>query len=135
MEARVTLSATVEAVSIFTQDLETHLHKLPFEIRTQIVLAVHELLVNIVRHAYRGLEGQIEFEMVKSELEIKILVFDYAENGFSMPDRVSAPDTGDLPEGGMGLYIIQQAFDLVEYEHLARGNRWWLLKTLGDCHE
>ena len=55
----VTLPATLQAVSNFTQELEQWFLPLPIELRVRVVLAVQELCVNIVQHAYHGQPGEI----------------------------------------------------------------------------
>jgi len=131
MKLRESFSASLDSVSSFTGCLEQRLASLSINDRTTIVLAVQELLVNIVRHAYAGREGQIEFELNHMAHEIVIRVRDFADTEFTPPDNLPEPDPLSLPESGMGLYIIQQSFDEVRYEHFADGNEWQLRKTLG----
>lgn len=122
------IPATLESVSNFNQTLETYLREMPIEDRTALVLAVQELLVNIVRHAYGDVTGFIHFNMEQSNNSVIIMVRDNAQQAFVMPKTIDPPDPLDLPEGGMGLFIIHQVFDLVEYERLPDGNRWHLRK-------
>ncbi len=129
---QTTLDATLETVSSFTQSLETLLAALSIEVRTSVVLAVQELLVNIVKHAYSGKPGKIEFELEQSDSKLEITVTDNADNAFQMPETITAPDMFDLPEHGMGLFIIHQAFDKVEYQRSDDRNRWQLMKRLGE---
>lgn len=132
MKLRESFSASLESVSSFTGRLEQCLSSLSINDRTTIVLAVQELLVNIVRHAYAGREGQIEFELDHMAHEIVIRVRDFADTEFTPTDNLPELDPLSLPESGMGLYIIQQSFDEVRYKHFADGNEWLLRKTLGD---
>jgi serine/threonine-protein kinase RsbW len=101
-------------------------------VRTTTTLAVHELLVNIVEHAYMGEPGQIDLTITYTSIDLSIVIADQAKTAFVMPDQIDAPDPADLPEGGMGMFIIHQAFDVVKYERLELGNQWTLVKTLGD---
>lgn len=130
MNKQISIPATLENVSNMVADLESLFARLPMEVRTSITLALQELGVNIVRHAYAGEEGTIEVTLDWTDQQLNVVFKDSASNGFEMPDTVKAPDPFDLPEHGMGLFIIQQAFDEVNYEHLAPGNRWTLNKTL-----
>ncbi|QPC84950.1 ATP-binding protein [Phototrophicus methaneseepsis] len=131
MQEPIILPASLEAVSKFTQGLEKDLQILPIEVRTTFVLAVQELLVNIVQHAYDGMPGRIEFLMKQSASEIVLTVKDYANNAFNVPDTIEAPDPLSLPENGMGMFIIYQSFDEVIYQHVEDGNYWQLTKSLG----
>ena len=131
MHEKVTIPATLEAVSKFTQDLEPRLALIGTENCTLVILAVQELLVNIVRHAYDGDEGDIQFELHLSDQDLNIEISDQATTAFEIPENIQEPDPLDLPEHGMGLFIINQSFDRVKYERLSGGNRWQLMKSLG----
>lgn len=134
MNIQLTLDATLESVSSFSQQLEARLERLPLEARTTIVLAIQELLVNVVKHAYAGQPGQIEFALDQADSRLQVVVTDHADNAFQIPERVSAPNPLDLPEHGMGLFIIYQSFDKVQYERGDGQNRWQLVKMLGDAN-
>lgn len=133
MNIQLTLDATLKSVSSFSQQLESRLESLPIEARTTVVLAVQELLVNVVKHAYAGKPGQIEFVLDQADSCLQIVVTDHADNPFQIPKTVSAPDPMNLPEHGMGLFIIYQSFDKVQYERGDGRNRWQLMKMLGEA--
>lgn len=103
---------------------------MPVTLRMEVVLALHELLVNIVAHAYAGAEGQIDLDIQQTADALTLTVTDQAATAFELPESIAAPDLSDLPESGMGLFIIREVFDDVNYMHLAPGNRWILHKTL-----
>jgi len=125
------LAATLAAVSGFTPEVEQYIADLPIETRTSVTLAVQELLVNIVRHGYDGQTGTIEFEMTRSNTTINLRVIEQAATPFTMPANIPEPDPLDLPESGLGLFIIQQAFDVVECKRVNNSNHWHLTKVLG----
>jgi anti-sigma regulatory factor (Ser/Thr protein kinase) len=126
------IEATLAGVSQFTAELEQRFMSLPLEARTLLVLALQELGVNIVNHAYAGQTGQILFTIEQSATDVRILVIDNGLNAFSLPSEIIPPDPLDLPEGGLGLFIIYQVFDEVAYDRLVAGNRWQLVKHLGS---
>jgi anti-sigma regulatory factor (Ser/Thr protein kinase) len=129
MQQDQVILATLKDVSIFTQSLEGQLSDLPPEIRTAVVLAVQELSVNIVEHAYAGVTGSIRFHLDRAAGRLQMTFVDDAPNIY-VPHDISAPDPLDLPEGGMGMFIIYQTFDRVTYERLPAGNRWTLFKEI-----
>ncbi len=131
MQIQISLPATLEDVSLFSSEFESKLHPLPVDVLTPITLAVHELLVNIVRHAYAGQPGDITLNIEQSSTELNVVIMDAGANAFAQPDVIAGPDLSDLPESGMGLFIIHQAFNVVEYTRTEQGNRWQLVKTLG----
>ena len=130
MHLSETIPATLEAISEFIQSLEQRLESTPLAVRIGITLPLQELCVNIVRHAYEGREGQILIEMNQTGQDMAITVTDSAPKAFTPSTAIVPPDLNELPEGGMGLFIIYQSFDRVIYERLTLGNRWHLTKTL-----
>jgi len=130
MKKDVTIPATLQAVSNFCTQLDTLFAAMNMEVRVKSVLAIQELLVNIVKHAYDGVEGHIKFEIQWEDEELKIQVTDQAPREFIPPAEITAPDPFSLPEGGMGLFILHQSFDDVQYTRQNGENIWRLRKTL-----
>lgn len=129
MQTQTTLNATLQDASDFSQRLENQLSRLSINDRTAITLAIQELLVNIVLHSYEGQGGQIDITMSLSAGVFTIEVRDYSSTVFSNIVG-TAPDPLDLPEHGMGLFIIQQSFDTVNYTRDNDVNLWQLVKQL-----
>jgi anti-sigma regulatory factor (Ser/Thr protein kinase) len=130
MKLEASIKASLEAVSKFTTSLESDLQWLSLETRTGIVLAVQELLVNIVEHAYAGSDGKIDFKLEQNETLITVIVTDHVQTTFAMPDSIKDPDPFVLSERGLGLFIITQIFDEVNYMPVSDGNQWKLTKTI-----
>lgn len=130
MNKHVVIPATLKAVSAFTADLDGLLADLPLEMRVKIVLAIQELFVNIVKHAYDGVEGDITMYINWNPAQFEMEVVDHAPKEFQPPAEVTAPDPFSLPEGGMGLFILYQSFDEVAYRREQDRNIWKLQKTL-----
>lgn len=125
-----TIPATVRDVSEFTASLGEALAPLPPEVEAAVVLGIQELCINIVRHAYAGAAGSIQFQIERSSDTLQFTIHDTGQNAYQPTREITAPDPLDLPESGMGLFIIHQTFDRVDYERLPDGNRWVLVKTL-----
>ena len=130
MQEKISIVASLEAVSRFTEKLETLFADLPMNNRVEVVLAMQELCVNIVEHAYAGDTGEIHIEIEYIPERVTIIIMDDAENAFSEPPLIKLPDPLSLPESGLGLFIIYHSFDEVEYKRLDSGNRWYLVKRL-----
>ncbi|MGD8599294.1 MAG: ATP-binding protein [Anaerolineae bacterium] len=85
----------------------------------EIQLAVDEACANVVAHAYAGMEaGQME---IACKLEGQAFVVRVRDWGRSFdPDTVADPDIdAPLEErslGGLGLFLIRQFMDKVEFE-------------------
>jgi serine/threonine-protein kinase RsbW len=84
------------------------------EFEAQTVSAFGEAFNNIAIHGYRhGLAGDIDIEIDSDESGIVIRLMDTGRS-FD-PASVVPPDMEDLPESGMGLFIMHSFMDEVEY--------------------
>ena len=101
-----------------------------------IVLAISEAASNIIQHAYKGDEGEIELNIhVASELEPAQLVInlrDYAETIDINEIRSRALD--DVRPGGLGVHFMKQLMDNLVYTvpEDGRGNRLEMRITINE---
>jgi len=83
-----------------------------------IVLSVDEALTNIIRHAYDNMpDRKIEVELaprVGDEVALKVVLRDYGRS----VDRsqIKSRDLQDVRPGGLGVHIMTECMDSVEYE-------------------
>ena len=107
---------------------------LPARECAHVELAVDEALNNVIRHAYHGEAGhpiEIAFALEANRFTIEI-----SDEGEPMTRRAPAElafDPGDianLPEGGMGLYIIHNVMDEVEYHRFGDRNALTMSRRL-----
>jgi serine/threonine-protein kinase RsbW len=85
----------------------------------QVELALVEAVNNVIRHAYHGEPGHpVEVEFTVHGDRFTIVVVD---DGAPMPPRrvpvvdFDPTDVPNLPEGGMGLFIMHSVMDQVEF--------------------
>lgn len=98
----------------------------------QISLAVDEALCNIIKHGYNCREDEriwISVSITETEpMSIKIVIEDTAEQ--IDISEIRSRDLDDVRPGGLGVHIIKEIMDVVEYEHRQpRGMRLTLIKT------
>jgi serine/threonine-protein kinase RsbW len=83
-----------------------------------LTLAVDEACSNIIRHGYGGQSGKIEITVEPVEGGVQTVVRDWGVP--FEPDAIPVPDiTAPLdrrPKGGLGLFIIRQVMDEVQFE-------------------
>lgn len=102
----------------------------------EIELAVVEAVNNAIEHAYGEHEqGIIRVKYTLSDAEAVIEVIDY---GAAMDSKLATASAGDfnvdpedlehLPEGGMGIMLINRCMDEAHYQSKAGCNRWILKK-------
>jgi serine phosphatase RsbU (regulator of sigma subunit)/anti-sigma regulatory factor (Ser/Thr protein kinase) len=77
-------------------------------------IAVHEAVTNVVRHAHQNEPGR-SFELRAERLSDGIQLSVVYEGPAFSPAIQLEPDLSDFPESGLGLFIIQQSVDTVEY--------------------
>ena len=103
-------------------------HFLPGIDSHKMELCVVEACTNVIKHAYEGKEG----ERVRVLLTIfpDRVVFEVRDTGREMerrhlhapPLNLSGVNVEELPEGGLGLQIIREFMDEVEYRSSKEGN-------------
>lgn len=97
----------------------------------QIQLAVHEVAVNIVNHAYAGRQdGRIQVTLQLADLPRRLLI-ELHDTGVAFnPDAVPQPDLDEPQEHGYGLFLVRCLMDNVAYQSGPEGNSWRLVKLL-----
>jgi len=81
---------------------------------SKIVLAVDEACSNIIKHTYKGKNGQpitIKCKFADEELTIKLL--DVGEK--VDPEKIRGRDLSELRPGGLGIHLIHSVMDEVFY--------------------
>jgi len=80
-------------------------------------LAVNEALANIIEHAYAGYDrGKIEIKINSDEKGgVVISIRDYGNK--CDPEVLKPRDLDVLEEGGLGIFLINNLMDEVEYDH------------------
>lgn len=84
-------------------------------------LAVCEAANNAIKHAYKGKpDGTVRVSVVVDDTGLVICVQDRGapleDTGKLANDLVAPRSINELPEGGMGLYLIRKAADSVGYK-------------------
>lgn len=87
-------------------------------------LAVHEIAVNIVRHAYEGRPGWIHVRYLLDHDDLVVVLTD-GGRPFSPGDAVD-PDLRQANEGGYGLFLVRQLVDRLTYARSGGRNHWQL---------
>ncbi|HUT56473.1 MAG TPA: ATP-binding protein [Phycisphaerae bacterium] len=89
-----------------------------------VVLSTDEALTNIIKHAYKGADDKpIEIELgpvnESGQQALRICMRDY---GIAVdPARIKSRDLKDVRPGGLGVHIMSECMDSVEYRHAEGG--------------
>src|SRR5207253_9876440 len=82
--------------------------------RLLMVLGVDEACTNIIRHAYQLREDQLIALSLESQSDcVRLRLRDYGKQ--PIPDTLRRPRVNIVKPGGLGLYLIRNAFDQVDY--------------------
>jgi anti-sigma regulatory factor (Ser/Thr protein kinase) len=94
-----------------------------------MVLALDEACTNIIRHAYGGsTKRAIRLHMDRRNGTLRCVLRDYGKS--CDPSKIRSRDLTDFRPGGLGVRILQSAFDSVLFEPQPRGTRLTLAKAL-----
>ncbi len=105
----------------------------------QVVLSVDEALTNIIRHACGGDPDQvIEIEFFPccdpGHEGLEIILRDYGKA--IDPDQIKPRDLDEVRPGGLGLHIMKECMDIVEYTQAeGGGTRLRMFKNLTSTQE
>jgi len=100
----------------------------------EIELCLAEALNNVIRHSYKKDKDKpiwLSLCLINNKLEIKITDKGEARTNFEKPILEFDPeDIDSLPEGGMGLFIIDQIMDETNYHIEGKMNSFIMKKAL-----
>lgn len=94
-------------------------HQLPVEIIYKVNLILEEVLTNIIKYAYKDtLRHNIRVEMTLKEHELIIQFEDEGEefDPISAPTPEAQESISESPVGGLGIHLVKQMADGVEYQ-------------------
>lgn len=92
-------------------------------------LAINESIANIIEHTYSSNEDNniyLEFMLEKGKLIVSIK----DEGPKINVDEIKHRDLEDYQDSGLGVYIIKNVFDSIEWVDTKKGNMQILSKTL-----
>jgi serine/threonine-protein kinase RsbW len=97
-----------------------------------VQLAVDEACANVVRHAYGGEGGPIELEIEATGEGVRVTVCDWGQpfDPTSIPEPDVTAPLEERPLGGLGLFLMRQTMDEVQFDFPEKGNRLTMLKRI-----
>lgn len=95
-----------------------------------LVLGADEAAANIIRHAYCGQEGSIDYAVALDE-DGGALVIRMRDHGKPVsPECLKGRELADIKPGGLGLHFMRSTFDEVRFESHPDGTTLHLRKRL-----
>ncbi len=90
-------------------------------------LGLNEAIANIIQHTYKGEPGKIEMHLNwKDPNKLSIILRDYGPK--VDPTKIKPRDLEDIRPGGLGVYLIRNIFEKMEFEDIELGNKLVLEK-------
>ena len=133
--------ADVQCLSIITASLNEVIQAQPQLADRELIshnvqLAVHEIGMNIIEHAYADqADGRLALTLTLDTLaagagcRLIVEMIDTGAHSFD-PAVVAAPNLDEPQVGGYGLFLARQLMDEVEYQIRATDHYWRLIKNL-----
>jgi anti-sigma regulatory factor (Ser/Thr protein kinase) len=100
------------------------------EVEARIVMALDEACTNIIRHAHKGSIKPVRLEMKCLKNRLRFVLRDYGRP--LDPHTITSKDIQITTPGGLGVFIIREVFDHVDYAPQVRGTRLTLEKRLPE---
>jgi serine/threonine-protein kinase RsbW len=133
----VVVSSSREGMRRVVNDFEAFFatHGLSVDTTWPLLVALDEVLSNVLRHGYGGREGEGRIEVAFSLRDgvIELTVADDAGpfDPLALPDPDTTRPVEDRPLGGLGILFVKQLMDEVAYERREGRNRLTCRKKVG----
>jgi len=102
------------------------------DLRFKLLIASEEILVNIMDYAYPDQEGELEIKLAKDDSFIQLIFIDQGRP-YNPLENTNDPRTLDLEDrepGGLGIIMVKEFMDKVEYRYEAQSNILTLSKKI-----
>jgi len=132
---RVTLRSTLSDVARLGRAVEefTAKHGLPAATCVAVNLALEEVVTNVVVHGYQCRDDQtisVELSLLPGVLVMSVEDGAVPFNPLGVPEPDLAVSLDQRQPGGLGMHLVRQMTDRLEYEHRDGKNRLVMTKNL-----
>lgn len=105
---------TIRVVAAACKLVRSRGHELERDFDNMVVSAFGEAFNNVALHSYRGKTGdvEVEIECFDDRITLRLLDFGATYN----PTAVPTPNLDELPESGLGVFIMRSFMDDVSYQ-------------------
>ena len=118
---KFSITSEYHNISLVSKKINSFLikEKVDQEIIDPVLISLMEALNNSIEHSYQEEQGNaidVIVSVLQTKVEIDILETGIARTNFDKPSLEFDPDDLDnVPEGGMGLFIIDSLMDSTSY--------------------
>ena len=131
----LSLQNDVQQVPQLSQFVDEVCEDIGFDMQTtmKLNLAIEEAVVNVMNYAYpRGTVGDIHIDAQANDLRLKFVITDSGSpfDPTAMPEVDTTLSAEDRPIGGLGIHLVRQIMDSINYERIGGRNVLTLRKKL-----
>lgn len=124
---QITRAAELESLQVFRGFITECCAKfdIPSDIVLDLKLAVDEACTNVIEHGYKGMDpGSIilSFRIESDRILVQITDFGHVFEPADAPKPDVEAALEDRPLGGLGLFLIYQTMDNIDYQSSGDGN-------------
>jgi serine/threonine-protein kinase RsbW len=124
---QITRAAELEQLPVFREFISEccQKHQVPDETVFDLKLAVDEACTNVITHGYKGMDpGSIilSFRIEPDRILVQITDFGHVFEPVEAPKPDVEAALEDRELGGLGLYLIYQTMDNIDYQSSEDGN-------------
>lgn len=124
---QITRAAELESLQVFRKFITVCCarYDIPSEVVLDLKLAVDEACTNIITHGYKGMDpGSIilSFRIEPGRILVQITDFGHVFEPVAGPKPDVEAALEDRELGGLGLYLIYQTMDNIDYQSSEDGN-------------
>ena len=133
-ESELFIEATLENTDTVIEFVCERLGDCPQKIRHQIEIAVEEIFTNIARYAYHPSSGSATVRVFADDAD-DIVTIEFEDSGvaydpLSKDDPDVSPAAGKRTAGGLGVFMVKNIMDSVEYRREGNKNVLRIQKRL-----
>ncbi|MCR5131513.1 MAG: SpoIIE family protein phosphatase [Prevotella sp.] len=135
LKRSLTLPNDVQTIPQLSEFVEGVAEELGFDMdeTMNLNLAMEEAVVNVMNYAYpKGTEGDVLIDAEANDLRLKFTITDYGSpfDPTAKEDVDTSLAAEDRPIGGLGIYLVRQLMDSMNYERVEGRNVLTLRKRL-----
>ncbi len=124
---QITRAAELESLQVFREFITDCCARfdVPGDVVLDLKLAVDEACTNIIEHGYKGMDpGSIilSFRIEPDRILVQITDFGHVFEPVRAPKPDVAAALEDRELGGLGLFLIYQTMDNIDYQSSEEGN-------------
>ena len=119
----ITLQASDDTLYTVLDAIEAHLSKngCPDSVKTEVLISVEEIYVNIAHYAYGGKAGEatVQMEVTQNPRICRVVFRDRGVpyNPLEKEDPDVSLSAEEREIGGLGIYMVKQCMDKIEYRY------------------